>query len=322
MNFWNNRRVLVTGCSGLIGGYMAKTLLELNADVVGFDRTAAGVLTEHGIFGQFPIAVGDMLGDVGKMEDSMTGADVVIHLAADSGVESSRRGGKEAFESNVLGTLNVLESATRKGVGSVVIASSNHVYGKQEQHPTPETAQLNQLDTYSASKICADYISRAYAHNYGTPTAIVRSTNCYGPIDPHYDHIIPATIMSLINGVSPVIKGTGDTVKSYIHVQDTVDAYLAIAEWVMTEGRKGEVFNVADPDSRRSVAHIVGEISQVMGADHLEPEVMHEQNDQNDEHLGIDKIRKYVGWEPAHTLLSGLTETADYLKKKHVLVEG
>ena len=317
MTFWSNRRVLVTGCSGLIGGYMVKTLLERNSDVVGFDRTSGGVLAEHGIFGQFPIAVGSILEDAGRLEESMTEADIVIHLAADSGVESSRLGGKDAFEANVLGTLNVLEAATRKGVGSVVIASSNHVYGEQEQHPTPETAQLNQLDTYSASKICADYIARAYAHNYGTPTAIVRNTNCYGPIDPHYDHIIPATIMSLINGEGPVIKGTGDTVKSYIHVQDTVDAYLAVAAWVMLEERIGEVFNVADPDSRRSVSQIVSEISSIMDAHH-EAEILHKQNDQNDEHLSIEKIKAEIGWGPRYTLSGGLLETAEYLKRKHV----
>ena len=316
MTFWSNRRVLVTGCSGLIGGYMAKTLLALKADVVGFDVTPVGTLPEHGIFAQFPITVGDMLLHTSELEKRLRTAEVVIHLAANSGVEASKRSGAGAFRANIVGTLNILELASKTGVPSVVVASSNHVYGAQEVRPTPETAQLNQLDTYSASKICADYLARAYAYNYGTPTAIVRNTNCYGPIDPHHDHIIPATIISLLNGESPVIKGTGETVKSYIHVQDTVNAYLAVAEWVYITGRAGEAFNVADPESKRSVAHLVQDIARAAHESDTDVDILGGENDQNDEDLAIEKIRNEIGWVPSYTLTRGLRETADYLASK------
>jgi CDP-glucose 4,6-dehydratase len=205
LSFWKGKRVVVTGGSGLIGTPMFAKLADLgiswgcNLDIPEYD-----VLDYN-----------DILGGVSR-------ADVCIHLAAISHVEDSRSRRHNTFDVNVRGTYNVLEACLDAGVKSVVVASSNHVYGNQDVFPVPETAPLNQLDTYSASKIAADYIARAYGHNYGLPVAIIRNTNCFGPEDPHSDHLVPGTILSILRGGRPVLRSTGLTKKGYLYVEDVV----------------------------------------------------------------------------------------------------
>jgi CDP-glucose 4,6-dehydratase len=281
-------------------------LLEEGAEVTGYDIETEGVLKAAGLVGQFPVQSGDIM-DLNAMKQAVSDHKVIIHLAAYSGVEHARKLGYEAWRVNAFGTLNVLEACRlSKGIESVLVSTTNHLYGNAPALPTAEDAPLLQLDTYSASKLAADVMTRSYAHNYGLPATVIRNTNCYGPNDPHSDHIVPGTIMSVMGNECPVIRGTGDTSKSYLYVDDVSEAYMAITQWVMESQRGGEAFNVSTAPV--TVRKLVDSILRVMGSG-LEPLILGNVTDGADEQLDCTKISQLTSWKPRHTLEEGLMRT-------------
>ena len=314
-NFWTGKRVGITGHTGLIGGYLCAELVKQGASVKGMDLNASGTRMHHGV--AVPWMKESVL-DAWKVQDFCDDKDVIFHLAANSGVTASRNNGYSAFELNFMGTLNVLEACRFHDAGiHVVVASSNHVYGNGGKASTPEYASLNQLDTYSASKICADYLARSYAHNYGLKVSVMRNTNCFGPFDPHNDHIINATILSLMKDEAPIIKSDGNRVKSYMHVADTAKAYAMVGA-----AMQGGVWNLAD--ERISVKALVEKIMtlfhRIVPADAVTDEfspmpiMMGEPDDQTDEWLDSTKIRSLLGWKPAYTLDEALLDTIRWFR--------
>jgi nucleoside-diphosphate-sugar epimerase len=182
-------------------------------------------------------------GPVLAMDITASKPDIIIHLAAQSGVEAARSNARAAWELNVIGTLNVLEAA-RIRTTPVILASSNHVYGHQDSDDmTGESAPLNQLDTYSATKIAADVMGRSYWHNYGLPVTVVRNTNCYGPDSPHLGHLIEGTIIAALNDEQLQMRTDGQTSKAYLHVDDVARAYMLVADQLLDENLRGEEIN-------------------------------------------------------------------------------
>jgi|TARA_Y100000310_G_scaffold340141_1_gene434935 CDP-glucose 4,6-dehydratase len=309
MTFWSKRKVLVTGNSGLIGKPVVNMLLIAGANVIGMDLDlrSSNIRT-------YPADITDFR----KVEHVINTEEpeAIIHLAGNSGVESSRSNPKECYEANVRGTWNILEAARMQGrVEAVVITSSNNVYGKQSKGPTTETAPLNQLDTYSVSKIAADYIARSYSHNYRLPTAIIRSTNCYGPDDPHISHIIPSTILSVLSGDSPIIRGDGKTRKGYLYVDDVARAFIMITAALLQQDiESGEAWNVATTPI--SVKSLVNNIIALMGQrGTIKPVILGGDNDQSNQNLSSQKIRDAVGWEP-QPMIAGLKATIEGFKER------
>lgn len=307
-DFWQGKNVLVTGWCGLIGAYLCEELQREGAIPVGYDMMHQPILPT--LTTRF--VEGD-INDVGKVFGMMGQTDVCFHMAAVSGVVNAKANASHALWANVLGVSTVLQAA-REHDKPIVLASSNHVYGAEDGLASSENSPLNQLDMYSVTKICGDYLARAWAHNYGTKTAIVRNTNCFGPYDPHHDHIIPGTILSLLKGQGPIIKGSGETRKAYMHVKDVARAYMAVAELLMTGGMPGEVFNVTPNDSPVSVLELVWGMIRLMGSD-LAPDVLDEPNDQHDEHLDGNKVRALTDWRPQYTLDEALLETIEHYRE-------
>jgi len=313
--FWQSKRCLITGVSGLIGGYLSKMLLEEGAEVTGFDLDDRGTLPWHGIVGKFPILKGDIL-DLDSLTMSMPNYDAVFHLAAISGVEASRSAGYGAFQVNILGTLNVLEAARRMEPGVVVAASTNHVYGKQISLPAKETAPMNQMDTYTVAKIAADYLTRGYWHNYKVPTIAIRNTNCFGPFDPHNDHIIPSVFQSILREEAPIIKSNGQTQKSYLHTADVARAYMMMAEAGLNGRGLGEAVNVSgEPISVLALVLLMLKAANSA----LQPIVLNEPNDQSNEHLDTTRLKGLTGWEPRYTLSSALDDTFRWFREQRVI---
>ena len=300
-------KILITGCSGLIGSALCERLLKTDHEIIGYDLDPEFMLTSRGIDKEFKVIIGDIR-DTDKLEKALTSVDACYNLAAVSGVTASRQNPLRALEINVQGTWSVLEACRLSETERVVTASSNHIYGRQTRYPVNENAPLNQLDTYSATKIAADYVARMYAHNYGTPVVIMRNTNCFGPHDPHNDHIIPGTIKSIMKGEVPVIRGRGTTKKSYLYIDDVVDAYFDILEHVPNQ--IGEPFNVAGEN--RPVIDVVETIAKVMGYP-VTPKILGESDDQNDEDLDSRKFRRLTGWFPKHTFAKGIKKTVEWM---------
>ncbi len=308
--YWQRKRVLITGIAGLIGAPLAKMLLDQGAHVMGLDLEFPGCLKHYAASDRISNYRVDIT-DRAEMRRAVeaTYPDVIFHLAAISHVENSRAKKAVTFDVNVGGVLNVLEAANDRT--RVVVASSNHIYGAQETTPTPEDAPFRQLDTYSASKTMADYLARAYHHNYGKNVVVIRNTNCFGPHDPHTDHIVPSTILSVAKGEAPVIRSQGLVRKGFLYVDDVARAYMLLAE----KGEAGEAYNVSSELSY-SARDIVATILKVMGSD-MKFIVQGQPNDQKDEFLDWSKARA-LGWEPKETLQSAIEKTVKGFVKETI----
>ena len=283
-------KAFVTGSSGLIGRSLVEALEGRGDTVVPYDKAISSHL--------------DILnGPVLAMDITASKPDIIIHLAAQSGVEAARSNARAAWELNVVGTLNILEAA-RMRTTPVILASSNHVYGHQDSDDmTGESAPLNQLDTYSATKIAADVMGRSYWHNYGLPVTVIRNTNCYGPDSPHLEHLIEGTIIAALNDEQLQMRTDGQTSKAYLHVDDVARAYMLVADQLLDENLRGEAINVTGPSFK--AIDVVDLILYIMGKPELHPLLGAPVADQKDEQLDDAKIRA-LGWHEQMPLADGI----------------
>jgi CDP-glucose 4,6-dehydratase len=294
-------KAFITGYAGLIGAPLTRQLIDKGWKVYGLDMSNTGTLEHYGLIGQ--VTLQQLVGMVGSVLDLPTilhavrDADIIIHLAAQSGVWQSREEGYKAWELNFMGTLNALESARIKDK-PIIIASSNHVYGNASFYPTPESGIPNRFDPYSASKIAGDIAARSYAETYGVQVVSIRNTNCFGPADPHTDHIIPGTILSVLRGEAPVIRSSGRTSKNYLHVDDVASAYALAAEAMLAGKMKSPaVYNVSDNAKPSTVVDLVTAIIRLMGSD-LTPVIAGaDQPDDVNEQLDSSMFRALTGWK-------------------------
>jgi len=282
------KKLFVTGAEGLIGRSLTVEFMSRGDRVYGYDLMQGY----------------DVLNGT-QVQDAMRACspDLVIHLAAQSGVEAARTNVIASWHLNVDGTLNVLEAARHQGI-PVVLASSNHVYGHQDSDViTDESAPLNQLDTYSATKIAADVMGRSYWHNYGLPVTVIRNTNCYGPDSPHLEHLIEGTIIAALNDEQLQMRTDGQTSKAYLHVDDVARAYMLVADQLLDENLRGEAINVTGPSFK--AIDVVDLILYVMGKPELHPLLGAPVADQEDEQLDDAKIRA-LGWHEQMPLADGI----------------
>jgi len=207
--FWRDRPTLVTGATGLVGSWVVRRLLELEADVVCIMRDWApeSELVQADLIGKTSLVQGDVLDQallervLGEYE-----VDTVIHLAAQTIVGVANRNPISTFESNIAGTWRLLEACRRSPlVRQVVLASSDKAYGDQETLPYTEATALAGRHPYDVSKSCADLIAQSYASTYGTPVVITRCGNFFGGGDLNWSRIVPGTITSTWKtGLQPI----------------------------------------------------------------------------------------------------------------------
>lgn len=196
--FWNGKNVFVTGCTGLLGSYLVKELIDQGANVTGLvrDQVPRSNLYQGSQFEKMNVVQG-ALEDMQTIERALGEyeIDTVFHLAAQAIVGVANRHPVSTFEANILGTWNVLEACRRQPlIKRVIVASSDKAYGDQEQLPYDEDMPLNGKHPYDVSKSCADLISHTYYNTYGLPVCITRCGNLYGGGDLNFNRIIPQTI--------------------------------------------------------------------------------------------------------------------------------
>ena len=317
-SFWQDRPTLVTGATGLVGGWVVRRLLELRADVVCLvrDWVPQSELVAGGMLEKTKVVRGDVLDQallervLGEYE-----VDTVIHLAAQTIVGIANRNPVSTFESNISGTWRLLEACRRSPLThQVVLASSDKAYGEQEALPYTEDTLLQGRHPYDASKASADLIAQSYAATYALPVVITRCGNFYGGGDLNWNRIVPGTIRSVLRGQRPIIRSDGAMVRDYFYVEDGAEAYLLLAERIAADRRlRGEAFNFSN-ESPIAVHDIVARILKLMDS-RLEADVRNEaQNEIRAQFLDATKARRVLGWAPRFSLDDGLRRTVNWYR--------
>ena len=311
--FWIDRPVLVTGATGLVGGWLARRLLDAGADVICLvrDWVPRCELVRSGLIDRLQVVRGDLC-DRNLLERVLGEYEVptVFHLAAQAIVGIANRNPVSTFESNVAGTWNLLEACRRSPlVEQIVVASSDKAYGECPQLPYTERTPLAGRHPYDVSKSCADLIAQSYAATFSTPVAITRCGNFYGGGDLNFNRIVPGTIRSVLRGQRPVIRSDGHFVRDYFYVEDGAAAYMLLAEQMARRPElSGQAFNFSN-ETPLTVLELVGRVLQRMSSS-LEPivrgEACHEIREQ---YLSASKARDTLHWQPLFSLDKGLAET-------------
>ena len=311
--FWRERRVFVTGATGIVGSWLVRELLAHGANVAVLVRDAdpQSELLRSGDIQRCTVFNG-LVEDLWTLERaiSLHEAEYVFHLAAQTIVGVAQRNPFTTFETNVRGTYNLLEACRIHAsiVRGVIVASSDKAYGEVDVLPYVETMPLQGRHPYEVSKSCTDLIASSYANSYGMPVTIARCGNIYGGGDLNWSRIVPGTIRSVLRGERPMLRSDGTSRRDYIYVKDVARAYMLLGERAGDAGVRGEAFNFSD-ESPLAVFDIVSAIRRLMGSN-LEPDVRNTARGEiRDQYLSAAKARETLNWRVTYDLDAALTET-------------
>ncbi len=316
-NFWEGKRVFVTGATGVLGYWLTKELYEQKANTIILvrDFDPQSVLIKSGLHKKTTIVSG-ALEDFHTLERAINEYEIeyVFHLGAQTIVGTSYRNPLATFESNIRGTYQLLEACRRHKelIKGIIIASSDKAYGSSEVLPYTEDMPLRGTYPYDVSKSCADLIASSYFHTYGLPVTITRCGNLFGGGDLNWSRLIPGTIRSFFLGISPEIRSDGHFTRDYLFVKDAVQAYLLLASQIQQKTLHGETFNFG-PNRPYSVLEVVHSIQRLMECSdialNIRNNISHEIRHQT---LNSDKAKTMLGWTPRFSLEEGLKWTIDW----------
>jgi len=314
VSYWEGRRALVTGATGMVGSWLCRRLVDAGAQVVALVRDAdpQSELLRSATIERISVVSG-CVEHYATVERAVNDheVDTVFHLAAQTIVGAAVRSPLPTLEANVMGTVNVLEAARvhHQLVERVVVASSDKAYGPQVQLPYTEDTPLAGRSPYEVSKSAADLIAQAYHATYATPVAIARCGNIFGGGDLNWSRIVPGGIRSALSKEPLIIRSDGTFLRDYIFVDDVVDAYLLLAQSLATAGLGGQAFNFSS-ERPLTVLAIHEAVCEAVGYGRIEPVILGRAADEiRDQYLDATRARAVLGWQPRYSLEEGLDRT-------------
>jgi NAD dependent epimerase/dehydratase len=318
-----NKKVLVTGSDGFIGSHLSEKLLDKGCSVRAF--VYYNSFNNWGWLDTLPeekrsaldVFTGDIR-DPHGVRKAMEGVDIVFHLAALIGIPFSYHSPDCYVDTNVKGTLNVLQAARELGCGKVLVTSTSEVYGTALRVPIDEGHPRQGQSPYSATKIGADSLAESFYRSFRLPVTIVRPFNTYGPRQ-SARAVIPTIITQLLSGKKELRLGSLHPTRDLVFVKDTAEGFIRIAE---TEGTEGQDINIATQqeisigDLAKKIITIIEPSAKIITDDvRLRPG-----KSEVERLLGSnEKIRKLTGWKPSCSLDQGLDETITWFRKHHSL---
>jgi len=301
--FKSTDKVVVTGGAGFIGSHIVDRLLaDTRAEVVVFDNLHRGRLTnlaQHAASPRLSIIQGDVR-NADAVAETLRGADVVYHLAAQSTVMGAVEDLDYSFNTNVVGTFNVLRAASREGVRQVVFASSREVYGEPIELPVDEGQPLLAINFYGASKVMGEAYCRAFRRANGLNAVILRLANAYGPRD--YGRVIPQWVDQATNGEDLTVYG-GKQVLDFVWIGQVVEAFMRTAdlEGPMPPINIGSGTGTRIIDLARRIRLMAGSHSQIQLVPARAVEVVQFV-------ARVDRMRQLLRLEPSADPLANLPE--------------
>ena len=316
-------KVFVTGGCGFIGSHLVEELVRKGCEVTCLveynPENDLGLLKEadKSILSKIKFVFGDIL-DENTLTGAMKGCDYVFHLAAVISIPYSYQSPRHTVDTNVIGTLNVLQAARNNRVKKLVHTSTSEVYGSAQYIPIDEKHPLVGQSPYSASKIGADKIAESFYLSYELPVVTVRPFNCFGERQ-SLRAVIPTIITQALQG-KDVKLGNLHTTRDYTYVRDTVQGFIKAVE---AETSVGKVFNISSNFEIPIKAIAENIIALVNPALKIitEPQRIRPENSEVQRLWGDNtQAKKELGWKPQHTFDEGLKNTINYYKNKiHLL---
>ena len=316
-------KILVTGADGFIGSHLVEALVRAGREVRAFvfynSFNSWGWLDEVApdVRGRFEVFAGDIRDPYG-VRRAVAGCDTVLHLAALIAIPYSYHSPDTYIDTNIKGTLNVLQAARDEGVGRIVHTSTSEVYGTARFVPITEEHPLQGQSPYSASKIGADQIAMSFYSSFATPVTILRPFNTYGPRQ-SARAVIPTIITQIANGSRQIKLGSLHPTRDFNYVADTVAGFMAALRSDKCIGQVinlGSNFEISIGDTARTIAELMGADIEILTDDQrLRPEKSEV------ERLWASnvKARELLGWKPQYGGLDGfrrgLIETIMWFKQ-------
>ena len=320
-----NKQVLVTGSDGFIGSHLVETLLEEGCQIRAFvyynsfnswgwlDSLSEDILEKIEIF------TGDIR-DPNGVETAMKGCDVIFHLAALIAIPFSYHSPDSYVDTNIKGTLNVLQAAKKLGVEKVLVTSTSEVYGTAQYVPIDEKHPFQGQSPYSATKIGADRLAESFYRSFNLPVVIVRPFNTYGPRQ-SARAVIPTIITQLLSGVKEIKLGSLEPTRDFNYVKDTTNAFVEIAKSDRTIGKEINIATGVEISVGDMANDLISQISPstkiVTDGNRLRPD-----KSEVNRLLGCNqKILSLTNWTPKYDLSQGLAETIEWFKKPEILAQ-
>lgn len=311
-------KVLVTGSDGFIGSHLVEQLIKDGNKVKAFvyynsfntwgwlDTLPREILNEIEVFS------GDIR-DPNGVREAMNGIEEVFHLAALIAIPFSYHSPDSYVDTNIKGTLNVLQAARDFGISRILVTSTSEVYGTAQYVPIDEKHPFQGQSPYSATKIGADRLAESFYRSFNMPITIVRPFNTYGPRQ-SARAVIPTIITQLLAGKEEIKLGALTPTRDFNYVKDTARGFIEIAK---SDKTIGEEINIATQDEI-SIGHLAEELIRQINPNAKivcdEQRLRPEKSEVNRLLGSNDKIKSLTNWKPQYTFEQGLSETIDFLR--------
>ena len=313
-------KVLITGADGFIGSHLTEMLVRKGYDVRAFvlynSFNSWGWLDECGedVAGKFEVFAGDIRDPYG-VKKAMQGCDAVLHLAALIGIPYSYHSPDTYVDTNIKGTLNIVQAARELGVGKVVHTSTSEVYGTAQFVPITEEHPLQGQSPYSASKIGADQIALSFYTSFETPVAVLRPFNTYGPRQ-SARAVIPTLISQIAAGKKEIQLGATTPTRDFSYVTDTASGFiqaLESKEIIGTVTNLGSGFEISIGKTAELIASLMGAtVTFTTDNNRIRPE----KSEVERLFASYEKAKQRMGWEPEYGgeegFKKGLTKTIEW----------
>lgn len=312
------KKVLVTGADGFIGSHLTELLLERGYEVKAFtfynsfntwgwlDTLTQDKLAEIEIFS------GDIR-DPNGVREAMRGVDVAFHLAALIAIPFSYHSPDSYVDTNIKGTLNVLQAARELGTERILVTSTSEVYGTAQYVPIDEKHPFQGQSPYSATKIGADRLAESFYRSFQLPISIVRPFNTYGPRQ-SARAVIPTIITQLLAGKEEIKLGSLTPTRDFNYVKDTAAGFLAIAESNTTIGEEINIASQKEISIGELAQEIIGQINPQARIVCDEQRLRPEKSEVNRLLGSNEKIKKLTDWQPKYTFAQGIEETISWIR--------